>query len=427
MKKIYLLLFLTIIYSENLTNSSVINITKIWPQEPSGWTYPIYIKVPEINTYENRFPICILLHGFGGNGENILTGWENFLDDHILIAPTGYMNSWNISDEPSEAPDIEMIDDLVNQLQTFNNINPNKIRILGTSNGSALANRIFIENTNSGIEIVCAIVSQLSEAQFHNNNFYYPSSNTGNNQEFNGYDMITFPITGRKYLNIGNTNDPTIPYYGGNSVGINFLNSLNAIYIIATSQGYQGNQLIGEGNQIDSYSVFEYSYLSNQIVHLKGDSGHTINEIQREYIVDFFELNSSCDFSTDIECNNNQNCDWIENIENINCSDFDEEYSCDEYSECNWLCLGTMWGGQCLGVGYGCDGGFIQVDNSYCLESEFELGDINGDLVINIIDVIYIINIILSIEAFDELADINIDGLIDILDIVQLVNIILDN
>ena len=91
MKKIYLLLFLTITFSEDLTNSSVINITKIWPQEPSGWTYPIYINVPEINTYENGFPICILLHGFGGNGENILTGWGNFLDNHILIAPTGYI------------------------------------------------------------------------------------------------------------------------------------------------------------------------------------------------------------------------------------------------------------------------------------------------------------------------------------------------
>ena len=31
-----------------------------------------------------------------------------------------------------------------------------------------------------------------------------------------------------------------------------------------------------------------YSYLSNQVVHLKGNAGHGIDVIQREYIIDFF-------------------------------------------------------------------------------------------------------------------------------------------
>ena len=290
MKKIVLfnILFIKMLYSEELTNSTLINISKTWFQEPLGWIYPIDINVPNIDNPDNGFPICILIHGFGGNGENTLLQWEGLLQNHILIAPTGYMNCWNISDEPSEAPDVEMIGDLIEQLQTYDNVNPNKIRIIGSSNGSALANRIFIENTNPSIDIICAIVSQLSEAQYHNDNFYYPSGDTGGNQEFDGYDIITIPIDGRKYLNIGNTNDQIIPYEGGPSVGVNFINSQDAIFIIAKSQGYQGNQLSEEGDQIGSSSVYEYSYLSNQVVHIKGNAGHSIDAIQREYIIDFF-------------------------------------------------------------------------------------------------------------------------------------------
>ena len=136
------------LFSEVLTNSTLINISKTWFQEPLGWIYPIDINVPNIDYPDNGFPICILLHGFGGSGEYTLLQWEGLLQNHILIAPTGYMNCWNISDEPSEAPDIEMISDLIELLQAYDNVNPNKIRIIGVSNGSALANRVFIENTN---------------------------------------------------------------------------------------------------------------------------------------------------------------------------------------------------------------------------------------------------------------------------------------
>ena len=290
MKKIVLfnLLLITSLLSEELINSTQINISKTWSQEPFGWVYPIEINVPNIDYSEYGLPVCILIHGFGGNGGNTILQWQNFLQDHILIAPTGYLNCWNISDEPSEAPDVEMIGDLIEQLQTYDNVNPNKIRILGSSNGSALGNRIFIENINSGVDIVCTIVSQLSEAQYHQNNFYYPSSETGGSQEFDGYDIITIPIEGRKYLNIGNTNDQMIPYEGGPAVGVNFINSQDAIFIIANSQGYEGEQLSDEGNQLGSSSVYEYPYLSNQIVHLRGNAGHGINITQREYIVDFF-------------------------------------------------------------------------------------------------------------------------------------------
>ena len=63
-------------------------------------------------------------------------------------------------------------------------------------------------------------------------------------------------------------------------------------------------------------------------------------------------------------------------------------------------------------------------DGNYCPETS-QLGDINQDGIVNILDIIMTINIVLQVSEFNFLADINEDGTVDILDIVNLVNIIL--
>lgn len=57
-------------------------------------------------------------------------------------------------------------------------------------------------------------------------------------------------------------------------------------------------------------------------------------------------------------------------------------------------------------------------------EEEVLTGDVNGDEIVNILDVIETVNIVLA-EEYDESADINDDGGVNILDIVAVVNIIL--
>ena len=52
-------------------------------------------------------------------------------------------------------------------------------------------------------------------------------------------------------------------------------------------------------------------------------------------------------------------------------------------------------------------------------------GDINGDSIVNILDVIVLINIVLGAADSNDASDINGDGTHNILDIVALVNIIL--
>jgi poly(3-hydroxybutyrate) depolymerase len=274
--------------SQNLESTTTININKSWSQEPSGYSYPMNINVPVGSVPPNGFPVCILLHGNGGNGADMMNEFTAILECHALVAPTGYLNSWNICAEDSDAPDIEMINDLVNRLQAYSNINPNKIRILGSSNGAGLANNVYIENNNTGIDIVCAIVSHLNEPQYHLGNFYTPSALTDPFSSFCSYDNLVNPLATRKYLSISNDNDPIIPYSGGTSVvGIDFLPAETAAYTIALNQGYTGSQLTS-GITMGNPQITEYSYLSGDVVHLKGDAAHDVNTTQLDYLKDYF-------------------------------------------------------------------------------------------------------------------------------------------
>ena len=273
-----------------LTSLTEIIIEKTWAQQLNGYVYPIEIKVPESVEPIEGFPICVLLHANGSNGRRIINQFSSVLDDHILIAPTGYLNSWNICDERSNAPDLEMVDELVNTLSNYSNINLNKIRIIGSSNGAGLANNIFIQNENPNIDIICALVSHLNIPQYHDNNFYKYTTVTNPMSAFCGYEEITNPISSRKYLSISNINDPTIPYLGGNSkVGLDFLNAEDAIFYIAKNQGFTGDKLPPEGSALDNPIIFEYSYLSGNVVHIKGNAEHSINPSQLNYLRTFFQ------------------------------------------------------------------------------------------------------------------------------------------
>jgi len=82
-KKIFIILSLIInLHSEEITNSTQINISKNWNQEPNGWTYPMNVNVPNIED-SNQLPVCILLHGFGNNGENLISEWQNFFHAYL--------------------------------------------------------------------------------------------------------------------------------------------------------------------------------------------------------------------------------------------------------------------------------------------------------------------------------------------------------
>tara|TARA_A100001037_G_scaffold1107_1_gene994 strand:- start:24 stop:413 length:390 start_codon:yes stop_codon:yes gene_type:complete len=124
------------------------------------------------------------------------------------------------------------------------------------------------------------------------------------------------------------------------------------------------------------------------------------------------------------QCNNNSDCEWVENIETENCHDILDCTGGCTWQDCEAI-EGCWWH---FGTAYydpsGCYGEHEE-DNSYCEESDYMQGDLNGDLTVNVLDVIIIVDIILNQESSD-LADINGDGIVNILDIIELVDIIIN-
>ena len=275
-------------HADDLDNSTQINITRTWSQEPNGWTWPMDISVPATMP-AGGYPVCILLHGANTPGGALLGGFRDILVDHVLIAPTGYQLGWNICLEASEAPDVDMVRELIETVQGFDNVNPDAIRIFGFSNGAALAHRVYIENDNAGIDTVVTAVSQLADIQFHGPGFHMPSGDPDETSAFCGYDQSVTPRTDRRYLNICNEEDDFIPYDGGlaPASGITYLEARASAFQIARAKGYGGPPKLGAGVEIGTTSVFKYEYLGGEVVHLRGLEGHNLNETQETFIGDF--------------------------------------------------------------------------------------------------------------------------------------------
>ena len=64
-------------------------------------------------------------------------------------------------------------------------------------------------------------------------------------------------------------------------------------------------------------------------------------------------------------------------------------------------------------------------ENIYLGDEDVLVGDINGDEVINVLDVVQLVALILSGDEMTSASDVNGDGNLNVLDVVQLVNLIL--
>jgi len=135
-------------------------------------------------------------------------------------------------------------------------------------------------------------------------------------------------------------------------------------------------------------------------------------------------LPESCEESNQIECENDDTCEWVNNTTIGSCSGLSSQ-ECYTIPECNWAC--SQWGSWYSWICYGtyyCAGGNYQIDNSYCEDIDFMQGDLNGDFIHNILDILAMIDLIIN-NINNDLADMNEDGIIDILDVIVIINIIL--
>ena len=76
-------------------------------------------------------------------------------------------------------------------------------------------------------------------------------------------------------------------------------------------------------------------------------------------------------------------------------------------------------------MGVPCEGGiYVPPPEGVCCSTCVTLGDINSDGTLNVLDVVSLVNLVLS-GGWNLLGDINSDGTLNVLDVVSLVNLVL--
>ena len=269
-----------------ITGSTNLDITKNWEQ--GLHIYEVTIGMPSVGS--GPYPVCILLHGAGGNGAGMVTNWTSDLPGHILIGVQGYENTWNISNEPSNGPDIEMLGELINSLKVYNNVDDTKIRILGVSNGGALALRAAVEISDSSVDTIACLITQTNTDQYRSNSFYYPSdeSLTGDAYSNDGYDTAQTAMPQRRILQLNGRIDTVIPYNGGaNFTGMTFLPAKDSAYRFALSQGFSGGQVpeLGEPMYGSLSRLVDYG----NVIFMNDNIAHAVSADMRILINNYFE------------------------------------------------------------------------------------------------------------------------------------------
>ena len=256
-----------------LSTSSVtdLTITRNWSQ--GFHDYDVTIQMPTQGSAP--YPVAILLHENGGTGAGMVSQFASSLPGHILIGVDGFTNSWNITNEISKGPDISVLDELIDMLKIYNNVDDTKIRIIGEGNGGALALRAAVELGDTSIDTIISILSQAHTEQYRNNNFYYPSNHelTGGSNTNLGYDYIKSPIPQRKIVCMNGTQDSTVPYTGGIVSGVTYISAQDSAFRFAQAQGYLGNQILGGATYGTNSLIVDY----NNVIFLKDAVAHTVS------------------------------------------------------------------------------------------------------------------------------------------------------
>ena len=164
--------------------------------------YSIYIPV----SYERHkpLPLVIVLHGGGGTGKGMeetltLGEWNSLADKNgfVVVYPDGIQKRWNDgrTDIHSYAhnqniDDVGFISSLIDQLSFELNIDQQRIYATGISNGGMMSFRLACQLSHK-IAAIAAVTASMSET------FTYE------------------PSTPISVLIINGTDDPLVPYSGG--------------------------------------------------------------------------------------------------------------------------------------------------------------------------------------------------------------------
>ncbi|NQX89875.1 MAG: dienelactone hydrolase family protein [Halioglobus sp.] len=140
------------------------------PPTEIGERRPASVRVPSNYTTSTRYPLVVVLHGFGANGrlQSGYLGLDRRVDErqYILLFPDGTPNSagalfWNApsccapSDDRGRVDDVAYLRELIATAALHFSIDTRRVGLIGHSNGGAMTLRMVCEAS----DLVTAAVS----------------------------------------------------------------------------------------------------------------------------------------------------------------------------------------------------------------------------------------------------------------------------
>jgi polyhydroxybutyrate depolymerase len=121
----------------------------------------VLLHLPESFDNTQTYPVVIAFHGNGGQNDGWISRFSHFVDngEFIGVYPQGYLNSWNLGREASTADDVDFFNQIMAQLETYSFFDASRVYGIGSSNGSAMINKLAIETPH--FTAVAALASQL--------------------------------------------------------------------------------------------------------------------------------------------------------------------------------------------------------------------------------------------------------------------------
>ncbi len=217
MKKSYLLIVL--LFSSYLLSANEYQAKTI---QVDNTTRNYVIKYPDNYQKGQKLPLLIALHGGGSTWKKFTNGTtkktiqkQANMNGYLLILPEGKNNHWNDGRNKNIAEsdrynDIKFISLLIDKSISEYLVDADKIFITGMSNGGFMAIRLAIELSDK-LKAVSAVAAQMSYA----------------NKNLVSKEPISF-------LLINGTDDPVVPFNGGEMKLFKFSKSRG--YIMSTAK-----------------------------------------------------------------------------------------------------------------------------------------------------------------------------------------------
>jgi polyhydroxybutyrate depolymerase len=179
---------------------------------------PAAVHIPSDYTTTTQYPLVIVLHGFGANGE-IQAGYFGLIDrvdtrQYVMVTPDGLRNAngsryWNatpaccaFSDPEAQVDDVGYIRSLITEAAQTYSIDEDRISLIGHSNGGFLSLRLACEAS----DIISSVVS-LAGSTFVDAASCAPADNPVSVLAIHGTDDATISYDGRD----GDTGFPSAP------------------------------------------------------------------------------------------------------------------------------------------------------------------------------------------------------------------------